>query len=547
MLSGECPFIGDTDYAISSSVMSGNWRPIDEVVNFIPSSISHVISQSMQKGPVARYPTAKAFIDALGRAIGRPLSPDDQEEIPNNELGAVVLDMISEVEEELQFEDRSLKASDYLDTDDYDSNEELYTDEYETQEEHFSENENFDEHGNRIYPDDEKSDDVKSIFYEENKKVRAIDKRRSAPKVKSKKVKKKQQYGWVHVVLISLMSLWIYMSFIQGRDVFFNITDFPDWGERYVFVDGVQTEDMEFPVMSLGSHNITLRGGLYEDGECLRCCWEKPWDFSVGIGIGELILDVSALQEDGTPFSCPTQEFMFAFSYIPPGEFEMGSNVRSVGRDRDEIQHKVQITKGFFISQTEVTQGIFENVTGENPSANKGDEMLPADSVSWFDAVQFCNMLSEAESLEPCYVINNEDVSWESGLECEGYRLPTEAEWEFAARAEKKKPYSGSDLPDEVAWYAQTGLGSQPVGMKRANSWLLYDMSGNVSEWVWDWYGAYQPELFQDPKGPLTGDFRIIRGGDWQHTARLLRVSDRNELSPRYPAPYVGFRVVRSE
>jgi formylglycine-generating enzyme required for sulfatase activity len=170
------------------------------------------------------------------------------------------------------------------------------------------------------------------------------------------------------------------------------------------------------------------------------------------------------------------------------GESRMGSQ-----KSPDEQPvHVVKISKRFALSETEVTQGQYQAVMGENLSHFKDWpdwEMLPVEQVSWLDAVKYCNKLSASEGLSPCYVLLQEDeVKWEK-LECQGYRLPTEAEWEYAARADETTEYAGSDRLDEVAWHdGNSGSKTHPVGTKKANAWFLKDLSGNIYEWVWDWY-----------------------------------------------------------
>ena len=168
----------------------------------------------------------------------------------------------------------------------------------------------------------------------------------------------------------------------------------------------------------------------------------------------------------------------------------------------------------------------------------------PAEGVSWFDCIQFCNKLSEMEGLEPVYTVNGRDVT--CNWTAKGYRLPTEAEWEYAARAGQKYIYAGGNNVDEVAWYKDNSGGeTHPVGQKHPNHFGLYDMSGNVWEWVWDWRGTYSSSPTVDPQGPTSGSRRVFRGGGWRGSARHVRVSLRSS----YPASgyyNLGFRLCRS-
>lgn len=231
---------------------------------------------------------------------------------------------------------------------------------------------------------------------------------------------------------------------------------------------------------------------------------------------------------------------------LPPGQFRMGSP-----RFEDELPvHPVQIRQRFALSETEVTQAQYLAVVGENPSYFKDQpnwQERPVERVSWLDAVNYCNKLSEKEGLSPCYKVHGAEVTWE-GLGCLGYRLPTEAEWEYAARADAATEYAGGDQLDEVAWYVgNAGKQTQPVGTKKANAWLLKDLSGNVWEWVWDFYTEnYKQAQRRDPVGPESGSRRVIRGGAWDYDAEYARVADRFGNEPGDRDKNVGFRLARS-
>ena len=220
---------------------------------------------------------------------------------------------------------------------------------------------------------------------------------------------------------------------------------------------------------------------------------------------------------------------------IPAGRFTMGS----------QVQVQVELTRSFWLMTTEVTQGQYRAVTGENPSYFKGDD-LPVEQVSWYEAVQYANALSEREDLTPCYTVSGTTVGWPKGLGCSGYRLPTEAEWEYAARGGEGHVYSGSDTPSDVGWSNEnSGSKTHAVGGKAPNAYGLYDMSGNVWEWVWDVYGSTLPGG-RDPHGPEAGSKRVLRGGAWGYTARYLRVAYRNGGNPDNRNHNLGFRLART-
>ncbi|MEU5580822.1 formylglycine-generating enzyme family protein [Streptomyces huasconensis] len=180
-----------------------------------------------------------------------------------------------------------------------------------------------------------------------------------------------------------------------------------------------------------------------------------------------------------------------------------------------------------------VTQGLYERVTGLRPSAARG-ERLPVEGVSWWDAVRFCNALSERAGLAPAYRIgaDDESVAWDASAD--GYRLPTEAEWEHACRAGTTGPHYGP--LDDIAWYrGNSGERVHDVGSRQANPWGLYDMLGNVWDWCWDVYDA---EVY--------GGYRVLRGGGWFDEHWSCRASARRRSHPSYRVDDVGFRVARS-
>jgi formylglycine-generating enzyme required for sulfatase activity len=242
---------------------------------------------------------------------------------------------------------------------------------------------------------------------------------------------------------------------------------------------------------------------------------------------------------------------------IPAGSFRMG-DLTGTGYDREKPVHKVTISRPFLMSRLEVTQELYESVMGSNPSHFKGAK-LPVEKVSWNDAVEFCNALSRKEGLKPCYSGKGKDVVCD--FSANGYRLPTEAEWEFAARAgtdtdfhNGKMKHAGKTPLDPVlgrsGWYeGNAGRKSHPVGGKEANAFGLHDMHGNVAEWCWDFYSAkyYNESPSKDPRGPVKGPRRILRGGGWYSDAKGCRSAFRVGSMPEFTDYYNGIRLVRTQ
>jgi len=275
---------------------------------------------------------------------------------------------------------------------------------------------------------------------------------------------------------------------------------------------------------------------------------------------------------------------MIDMIFVKGGTFKMGSVSRSrreyTNQDAEWPRHDVTLND-FSIGKYEVTQGEYYEVTGMRPSFHEknlddgspdGWMTLPVENVNWYDAVVFCNMLSIKEKLKPVYSLNGsfdpdewgepptrKTVEWEAmrmDAGAEGYRLPTESEWEYAARggAESKKLYkfAGSDNPDHVAWYSGRLNGppfsttSRNVGKKQPNELGLYDMSGNVMEWCWDWYGGYTAAAKHNPLGASSGLYRVLRGGSWSTNDDNSRILYRHNNQPHYIGINVGFRVARN-
>lgn len=265
---------------------------------------------------------------------------------------------------------------------------------------------------------------------------------------------------------------------------------------------------------------------------------------------------------------------------ISAGDFVMGSPESEDGRDNDERQHRVRITRSFYLGEFEVTQAEYRSVMGVNPSwfsANGGGRLnvrgvstdrFPVETVSWFEALEFCNRLSVLEKLPPYYslknIVRNSDGSVEKAdvtpLGGDGYRLPTEAEWEYACRAGSNTPYQfGPECDSERANVDGRELGKDgaksaylrrtaAAGSYEANAFGLYDMHGNVWEWCSDWYDTdyYKSSPANDPTGSETGTLRIRRGGSWDRGPKGARSAYRRQSLPSHRYIFIGFRLARS-
>jgi len=226
---------------------------------------------------------------------------------------------------------------------------------------------------------------------------------------------------------------------------------------------------------------------------------------------------------------------------IPKGTFQMGSPIEEKRVSYHEEQHQVTISKDYYLGVTEVTQGQYEKVMGINPSYFQSEKIKgsssdhPVEQVSWEDAVEFCKKLSDLPEEKQAGRV---------------YRLPTEAEWEYACRAGSKTNFSfgeSSKSLGDYAWFIENSNGqTHPVGEKKANAWGLYDMHGNVWEWCSDWFGDYPKGAVSDPVGPREGSRRVDRGGSWLSEAAFCRSAYRSRLIPSYRDYILGFRLALS-
>jgi uncharacterized repeat protein (TIGR02543 family) len=259
--------------------------------------------------------------------------------------------------------------------------------------------------------------------------------------------------------------------------------------------------------------------------------------------------------------------------YVPGGSFDMGKDLGTAATGDDTPVHTVTLS-GFYMGKYPVTQAQYQAVMGSNPSSFNSNPASgetqgnrPVESVSWYDAIVFCNKLSMAEGLNPAYSISGSanpsdwgavpnwgyDTAWDAAVivsGANGYRLRTEAQWEYAAKGGNGSPgnytYAGSDNADAVAWYSSnSGSMTHEVGKKAANGLGLYDMSGNVWEWCWDWWGSYSSGAQTDPTGAVSGADRVVRGGGWHSSAENVRSAVRAVSYPLNRFISDGFRLVR--
>ncbi len=316
----------------------------------------------------------------------------------------------------------------------------------------------------------------------------------------------------------------------------------------FVFEVTYQDGDGDAPtealvVVSGTPHAMALASGAYDTGARFRYAGSLP----------------SGEQEHYFSFSDgvnPTVETPAAPGpYVAYVAFTMGSPPEEPGRDVDETAHPVALLRSVTLSDHEVTQAEYEGIMGANPSRIVGAD-LPVHNVTWADAVLYCNQRSIDEGLTPAYVIAGENVTWNQ--EADGYRLPTEAEWEGYCRAGSGAALANGPLGEEacgldsgldaMGWYcANAGAGPHAVKTRQPNAWGLYDMHGNVWEWCWDRYtedlgGAIQV----DPTGPTSGLARVIRGGSWYYFARDCRSAARAPYWPNSADDTIGFRVARN-
>jgi len=255
------------------------------------------------------------------------------------------------------------------------------------------------------------------------------------------------------------------------------------------------------------------------------------------------------------PGGAPPPGIRYEMITVPAGSFTMGSPAGEPGRFDDEVEHLVRITEPLLLGRAEVTTELWTAVMGprDHLSQQPGEPGLPIVGIDWNQAIIFCNRFSMATGLTPAYEIAKQDpykgdlaMKVTRVIGADGYRLPTEAEWEYAARADESKTYAGSDRPDNVAWFADNSdMKLHPVGGKLPNSWGFHDMSGNVWEMVWDVPGPYTTSESTDPSGPAKGVVHVVRGGSYQVEQRGIRTAMRGWYFSMIANPTVGLRLAR--
>ncbi|MAA79432.1 MAG: hypothetical protein CL916_09240 [Deltaproteobacteria bacterium] len=228
--------------------------------------------------------------------------------------------------------------------------------------------------------------------------------------------------------------------------------------------------------------------------------------------------------------------------------FVMGCQPGDTHCDEDEFPpHVVMLSRDFYLGTTEVTQDLYEHITGINPSRfRRCGASCPVENISFFDVVDFLNRLSDQESLPRCYFGKEEAIRF-VGMDCPGYRLPSEAEWEYAARTTDSFLFAGGNEPDELAWHKGNAQErTHPVGQKRPNKFGLYDMSGNVLEWCNDWYWEYTSDNQTDPVRTEQTESKVGRGGSWFEDAMQSRTSERYYEDPKFRYDLLGFRIAQT-
>ena len=307
-----------------------------------------------------------------------------------------------------------------------------------------------------------------------------------------------------------------------------------------VYVDGVKVGQSPrvFNGVLVGNHNVEIRKSGYSTSrqtvmisEGQTASISGSLTSSASSSNANVLSSGSSSLSDNTLTIPVKNGINIEMVKVEAGSFNMGATPEMKSPyEVEKPVHRVTLTNNYYIGKYEVTQALWQAVMGSNPSHFKGDA-LPVEQVSWNDCQKFITKLNR--------------------LTGKNFRLPTEAEWEYAARGGNKSRgyrYSGSNTIDDVAWYENDALSqTHPVGTKQPNELEIYDMTGNVMEWCQDWYGSYSSSPQVNPTGAASGSYRVVRGGGWSDSARDCRTSDRDFISPGGRSSDLGLRLVLSE
>ncbi len=506
MLVGRPPFSGETEYGIMHAIQGGKCQSILQAAPDIPESLAKIVHTALSLHPQNRFKNAKAFLVAIQEAVDIPeeltpvqvVSPEDVQ---------VEMDVLIEENGEWVLQTNANTLSGFSET----------------------------------------KDDGSEHFKTSNQEVWGKDKKL---RWQWSPLLWRYRYGVWGVLFVSMVLYGLWRGgLFTGRVSHISIINKPAWGMLAIQLDKepfVPTQTP--PILALGSHTLQVSGGVPEKGGCGRCCWDSQDNVEVPFGWGDVVHDYD-LTTAVSGLQCPTVEQSYRFEKVNIRQGMMGAPPDMPMRANNSLWHQVQLLASFWIGKTEVPQRLFEQVMG---TVESGDGALPKRNVSWIEAADFCNRLSQQEGLEQCYQISASGVSWEKGTLCAGYRLPTEAEWALAARAGqslivdgKFHWFAGGSNAGLLAWYGtNSSQQAHPVAGKYPNALGLYDMSGNVSEWVWD---GYSPHLGNavNPKG-VSSAKKVIRGGHYLSPETQIRVFDRGYASQNYESDTIGFRIVRT-